>query len=252
MAGELTSDGRYIYTNTAMTEIYVPEEIVESPDDKVKPSSIAYEYGDGFVIFGICYIRFFKSEDMDRDAVQPKTLMYPNLIMTSPSESVKNVKLTINGIEDKYRVLKYYHGDVLMEASSRKSATNCEAFIKLLSAGKLPRSLRYDDVYAAWMDNYKINGMTPNVPAVMLQAIIAEMYRDPTDLSRQFSKVIGENPKVDPRAYIPLNMNAVSSYSSVASGMSFERMSEKITTSLVMTKDGTPQKPSPIEKVLRM
>ena len=94
--------------------------------------------------------------------------------------------------------------------------------------------------------------MTPNAPAVMLQAIIGEMYRDPNDPSRQFSKVIGANPKVDPRSYQAMSMNAVSAYSSVMSALSFERMTEKLTSSINMTKSGVKQKKSPIEQIITM
>ena len=252
MANELTSDGKYIYINCPYAEMYIPEEIIDTPTGDAKPSSISYEYGTGFVTFGICYMRFFKDPNQSRNDVPVRTLVYPNLIETHPSDSSKGIALMINGKADKYRILKYEHGDVLMEATSRKSSQNCEAFMRLLSSGKIPNSLTYDEVYQAWMDNYAINGMTPNAPAVMLQAIIGEMYRDPSDPSRQFSKVIGANPKVDPRSYQAMSMNAVSAYSSVMSALSFERMAEKLTSSINMTKSGVKQKKSPIEQIITM
>ena len=181
-----------------------------------------------------------------------KTLIYPNLIETHPSDSTKGVTLTINGKTDHYRILKYTHGDVLMEATSRKSSQNCEAFMRWLSSGKVPKSLTYDEVYQAWMDNYAINGMSPNAPAVVLQAIVGEMYRDPNDPSRQFAKVIGANPNIDPRSYQAMSMNAVSAYSSVMSALSFERMAEKLTSSINMTKSNVKQKKSPIEQIITM
>lgn len=252
MAGELLNDGKYIYINTPYAEMYIPEEIIDTPTGDPKPSSVAYEYGTGFVTMGICYMRFFKDPNANRDDVPIKTLIYPNLIETKPSDSSKGVALMINGKADRYRILKYDHGDVLMEATSRKSSQNCEAFMRLLSSGKIPNSLTYDEVYQAWMDNYNINGMDPNAPAVVLQAIIGEMYRDPKDPSRQFSKVIGENPKIDPRSYQAMNMNSVSAYSSVMSALSFERMTEKLTSSINMTKSGVKQKKSPIEQIITM
>lgn len=252
MAGELMNDGKYIYINVPYAEMYIPESIIDTPDGDPKESSVAYECGTGFVTLGICYMRFFKNENQTRDEVPVRTLIYPNLIETHPSDSSKGVTLTINGKTDKYRILKYEHGDTLMEATSRKSSKNCEAFMRLLSSGKIPSSLTYDEVYQAWMDNYDINGMSPSAPAVMLQAIIGEMYRDPKDPSRQFSKVIGENPKVDPRSYHAMSMNAVSAYSSVMSALSFERMTEKLTSSINMTKSGVKQKKSPIEQIITM
>ena len=252
MAGELMNDGKYIYINVPYAEMYIPESIIDTPDGDPKESSVAYECGTGFVTLGICYMRFFKNENQTRDEVPVRTLIYPNLIETHPSDSSKGVTLTINGKTDKYRILKYEHGDTLMEATSRKSSKNCEAFMRLLSSGKIPSSLTYDEVYQSWMDNYDINGMSPSAPAVMLQAIIGEMYRDPKDPSRQFSKVIGENPKVDPRSYHAMSMNAVSAYSSVMSALSFERMTEKLTSSINMTKSGVKQKKSPIEQIITM
>ena len=252
MAGELMNDGKYIYINVPYAEMYIPESIIDTPDGDPKESSVAYECGTGFVTLGICYMRFFKNENQTRDEVPVRTLIYPNLIETHPSDSSKGVTLTINGKTDKYRILKYEHGDTLMEATSRKSSKNCEAFMRLLSSGKIPSSLTYDEVYQAWMDNYDINGMSPSAPAVMLQAIIGEMYRDPKDPSRQFSKVIGENPKVDPRSYHAMSMNAVSAYSSVMSALSFERMTEKLTSSINMTKSGVKQKKSTIEQIITM
>ena len=252
MAGELMNDGKYIYINVPYAEMYIPESIIDTPDGDPKESSVAYECGTGFVTLGICYMRFYKNENQSRDEVPVRTLIYPNLIETHPSDSSKGINLTINGKTDKYRILKYEHGDTLMEATSRKSSKNCEAFMRLLSSGKIPNSLTYDEVYQAWMDNYDINGMSPSAPAVMLQAIIGEMYRDPKDPSRQFSKVIGANPKVDPRSYHAMSMHAVSAYSSVMSALSFERMTEKLTSSINMTKSGVKQKKSPIEQIITM
>ena len=252
MAGELLNDGKYIYINAPYAEMYIPAAIIDPPTGDPKPSSVAYEYGEGFVTIGICYMRFFKDPNAPRDSVKISTLVYPNLIESHPTDSVKGVDLMINGKADKYRVLKFEHGDVLMEATSRKSSQNCEMFMRLLSSGKIPDSLSYDEVYQAWMENYAINGMSPNAPAVVLQAIVGEMYRDPKDPSRQFSKVIGANPKVDPRSYQAMSMNAVSAYSSVMSALSFERMTEKLTSSINMTKSGVKQKKSPIEQIITM
>lgn len=253
MAGELISDGKYILINTEYAEAYVPEELIDSPEGEPKPSSVGYEYGDGFVILGICYMRFYGDVGLPRDSVPLSTLIYPNMIETKPTSFVKSSKLSLNdGEEESYRVLQYYRGDVLMEATSRKSSTNCESFLKLLSSGKIPRSLTYDEVYKAWMDNYLINGMTPKAPAVTMQAIVAELYRDPNNPANQFSRVIGKNPKIDPRSYMPVNMNGASAYSSVMSALSFERFSEKLVSSINMVKAGVPQRQSPLEAVITM
>ncbi|MEG2267692.1 MAG: hypothetical protein RSC68_25620, partial [Acinetobacter sp.] len=52
--------------------------------------------------------------------------------------------------------------------------------------------------------------------------------------------------------FIAVNMNEVSSFSSVMSALTFERFSDKLTTSLNMSKSGAKQTKSPIEKVISM
>jgi isopentenyl diphosphate isomerase/L-lactate dehydrogenase-like FMN-dependent dehydrogenase len=51
---------------------------------------------------------------------------------------------------------------------------------------------------------------------------------------------------------IAFNMNEVSSYTSVLSALTFERFSDKLTTSLNMTRENVVQNKSPIEKVISM
>jgi hypothetical protein len=47
-------------------------------------------------------------------------------------------------------------------------------------------------------------------------------------------------------------MNNVASATSVFSALSFERFSDKMTTSLNMTREGVQQRRSPVEEVLSM
>jgi hypothetical protein len=196
-------------------------------------------------------MRFFDSEDTPREKVKVRTCNYPNIIETRPSGDITVEILEFNGEIDKYKVLRYFKGDIFMDAASQEAATNAEMFTRLITSGKVPKSLSYDDIFFAWIKNFEINGVNPAVPPIALQTIISEMCRDPNDISKQFRTVAGKG-KVDPYSYIMLNMNAVSAYSSVMSSMSFERFAEKLTTSLNMTKDGVKQKPSPIEQIITM
>jgi len=249
----LIVDGENICITCEYAEAYIPEAIIINPDGAISPSAIAYESGSSFNTLGIFYIRFFNNEEDSRDSIPLHTMIYPNIIESYPSDATTSIYMTIGDAEpEKYRVLKYYQGDALMESTSRKSHTNCEMFMRLLSSARLPRSLTYDQVFTAWMDNYNINGMTPQVPAVVLQMIVSEMYRNPNNPSEQFSKVVGKNLKADPKGYVPMTMNQVSAYSSVMSALSFERITEKVTSALIMSKNGVPQKKSPVERIITM
>ena len=252
MADELINDGKYIYINTPYAEAYIPNEIFDKPTEDPTASSLAYDAGDYVVTIGIFCMRFFNSDEnlqQNREKSPVRTLIYPNKIETHPSGHREKGVLTINGVTDTYRVYKYYQGDILMESASKKSYMNTEMMTKLVMSGKLPKSLSYDDLYFSWFDSFRVNAINPGIPPVLMQAIVAKMCRSGNNVNEQF-RMQASKKKVDPHDYIMLSMNQVAAYSSAMSGMAFERFSEKLTTSLIMSKEGLKQEPSPIEKLL--
>ena len=254
LAKELLNDGKYIFIDTPCAEAYIPDDLFDRPNEDPSPSSLAYNTGESIVTIGIFYMRFYDTDEVVpsmREKTKLRTLVYPNKIETFPSGNTTRETLTLNGITDIYRVFRYYKGDILMESTSQKSPNNVEMFTKLVMAGKVPSSLSYDEVYFAWKKNFEINGVSTAIPPVLLQAIISKVCRNPEDTGEEFRKVIGKK-KVDPHDYIMLSMNQISAYSSVMTSMAFERFSEKLTTSLIMSKEGTPQEKSPIEQVITM
>lgn len=254
MSKELLNDGKYIFINTPYAEAYIPDDLFDRPNEDPSPSSLAYNTGESIITIGIFYMRFFDSEDninSQREKVKLRTLAYPNKIETFPTGNTSRETLTINGNTEVYRVLRYYQGDILMSAASQKSANNVEMFTKLVMAGKVPNSLSYDELYFTWKKNFEINDVNAAIPPVLLQAIISKICRNPENTSQEFRKLVGKR-KVDLYNYIMLSMNQISAYSSVMTSMAFERFAEKLTTSLIMTKEGTPQEKSPIEQVITM
>lgn len=252
MANELINDGKYIFINSQYAEAYIPDEIFDKPTDDPTNSSLAFDTGESVTTIGIFYMRFFDVDDVTteiRNKTPVKTLSYPNKIETVPTGGMTKATLEINGQTDVYRIYKYNHGDILMESASKKSYLNTQMFTKLIMSGKIPKSLSYDEIYFNWLKSFQINGINPGIPPVLMQAIVAKMCRLSTDMSKQFRMIAGKQ-KVDPHDYTMLSMNQVSAYSSVMSSMAFERFAEKLTTSLIMTKEGLPQEPSPIEKLI--
>lgn len=242
----LYTDGSYIYINTDRAEAYIPENMIG--DVIEKKSSICYEYGTGYMTLGVMDMRFFDSNDK---VIADKTLIYPNMIETRPNSSDSNVYLDINGNANKYRVLHYDKGDILMPAQSKQSADNVTTFLKLLLSGNIPKALDYESTYKAWIKNIAINKINPGVPDVMLQAVIATMCRYNKDNSVQFRKVYG-NPGVSKDDYTFLSGNEVTSAASVLTALSFERYGDKLATSITMSKEGKVQDISPVEQVITM
>lgn len=245
---EFIADEDWIYINRPYAEAYIPEDIFGDPEKSSRVT--AAEYGDGIQAIGIFRMRFFDDEDQPREKAKLHTFCYPNMIETYPT-SYETVTLVIDNMEQKYRVLKYYQGDRMCRTTSTQDSEHVERYLKMLMNAKLPRSLKYDDVYKAWIDNYTSNGLMPPIPAVNLQMIVAEQCRDPKNPVTPFCKVIGKGG-VSQYDYLPMNMNDVSAYSSIMAGLSFERLADKLTTSLNMTKQGVKQTKSPVEEVLSM
>lgn len=81
--------------------------------------------------------------------------------------------------------------------------------------------------------------------------IWAEMCRSRKDITIPFRKEYGTG-KVDPTHYIQTNMDNVAAATSVFSGIAFQRTTEKLASSINMTKNNIEQRRSPIEKVLSM
>lgn len=244
---EFVKDSDNVYVNRTYMEAYIPESLFGDPS---KESTIASEYSDGIRTVGMFYVKIFDNEgEVNRDKTDTFTFNYPNTIITYPTE-YETLNLVINGIPDKYRVLKYYKGDIIMNRYNKKDSENCELFLKLLTSGKMPK-LSYNDLITAWTKNFQINGLDPTVPLVIMQIIVSEMCRYPGDPTKQFRKIAGKGG-VSMIDYVLMSMNDVSAYSSVLSSLIFERFSDKLLTSILMTVQGKEQNKSPIEKVMSM
>lgn len=249
---EFMKKDNYIILNVPSAEVYIPYEIVGDPS---KGNPVAYEYGNGVRTIGLFNMRFFDKDEIekkDRDKSPLRTFNYPNLITMYPSKKDTEIlQLSADLEEDKYYVLEFHRGDVIMEAKSQKSSKNCETFMNFLIKGKLPKGLNYTDLYFAWERNFQINGVNPGVPSITLQTIISENCRSKNDPMKQFRKVVSDKG-VTMTDYKVHNMVNICSNSSVLNALTFERFSDMLTSSLNMSKTGQAQNTTPLEKVLTM
>lgn len=246
---EFVKSGDHIVLNVPYAEAYIPASIFGDAD---KGNPTAYEYGEGIRTVGLFNIRFYKSDDSSRDASKLRTFNYPNMITMFPSEKeFLTLKLSPDMDEDKYLVLKFFEGDIIMSTRIQQNSKNCEYFMNLLIKGKLPKGLSYVDLYLAWEKNFRINNVNPGVPAITLQTIISENCRAKGDPRTQFRKVV-DTPGTTLSDYKVHNMVDICSNSSVMNALTFERFKEMLTSSLNMSISNVKQNTTPLEDVLRM
>jgi len=238
-----------IKLNVPYAEIYIPYDLFGDPE---KESPVAYFYGDGIRTIGLFNMRFYKSEDDDRDSAKLRTFCYPNNIDTYPFEwEILTLKLSEDLEPDKYYVLKYRKGDIVMNDLVKMSSKNCERFLNLLIKGKLPTGIPYTDLLFSWIKNLEINDVNPGVPSLIMQFIISENCRSKDNPMLQFRKVAGKG-NVKMTDYKVYNMVNVASHTSVMAALTFERFGDMLTSALNMTKSGVKQNKSPLEKVLSL
>lgn len=248
----MSTDGENVLLNVPYAEAYIPYDIIGDPQ---KGNPVAYRYGDGFRTIGLFNIRFYNSDQDDRASSPLRTFKYPNVITTYPSDSgeVSTLQLDPNMEPDKYCILKYYEGDVIMSvaSASQMSSKSCEVYMNQLIMGKLPKGINYMDMYFSWVKNFQINGQNPGVPFVTLQMIVAANCRYAKDPSIEFRKVVN-NPDVKMTDYEVHNMVDIASASSVFNALTFERYGDMLTSSLNMSKQDKKQITTPLEEVLYM
>ncbi len=242
---KFVQDQDYIYINSLYAEAYISESLFQKSEQE---NAIVREYGDGIQAIGVFAMRFFDTEEYDREKTKIDIVKYPNVIDTYPTKYFRE-KLVINGVEDTYRVLLYEKGDIFMPSVVDENPLNCENFIDFLISGKLPHNIKYNDVYELWLKNFKINGITPPVPGTTLQMIIAKLYRQKDDLTAEFRLVAGTG-KVSMIDYQTSNPRQITMNSSVLAGLGFEDFGDALASALLISKRGTKQKLSPVEEVI--
>lgn len=245
---EFTRDGDDIVLNVPYAEAYLPESLFKETDSD---SAVAVEYGEGFKVVGIFNMRFFNSDQEPRDSKPIRTFNYPNPIVTYPDSSTIQKLELIPGRPDRYRVFRYYLGDTVMGSEEVEATGNCTKFLHMIIRGKIPTTMPYDEFIHVWEKNFEINSFNPGVPSVTLQMIWAELCRDPDDVTKPFRFKYGRG-NASPTNYNLVNMNTVAAATSVFSGLSFERLGEKMASAINMTRSGAEQRRSPVEDVLTM
>ena len=241
-----------VFTGTYM-EAYIPLKTFEAVD--------AVTMGDTIRIFGIFNFKVFNKIDItdeDRAKAKLETFTLPSTMDTVPSEQeIKVLKLdrSIEGlVEEQYKVLKYYNGDLLVKNLNVISdVDNVDIFIKILNSAKIPRTIPYDALPKLLEKCIDINNLKSRVPVLVYETLMTEICRYYKDPSKPFRMVIGADKgnAIGQNDYVPMRIRGIAQNNSAYTAITFEDFDTSATSAVNKKRYGEHSNISPIEKILK-
>lgn len=182
---------------------------------------------------------------------QLETFNFPSTveIMAKPEEKRK---MDIYGEEETFFVFRIYKNQRIMRDQFQKNSSNVTKFINILTGGKIPKTIPYNQILEIWQRNLAMNGVHLNVAAVVLESIIAQIYRDRNKPQKRFALTIGKQANGDEYNYVTANVRQITSLDSTFGGLTFEDMDQMRIDGINNTVYKKPQSISPIEKIIKM
>jgi hypothetical protein len=205
---------------------------------------------DAVSIFGFfdSYVYDVTEEGEKGKLIDTLFFKLPTKILAIPSEIEKGKK-EFTG----YTVLNFNSGDTFIakNAAVRDSGI---AFIyfKLMTDGKLPRSIKYDEISYYFEECCKVNDIGIGACSTLSDLFVVVTCRDPKNVNRQFREAIRENPKIDLTKYVPIEINKVPGLSSQFNALTAGNPRAGITATIGATKSGEMknEEGSMVEKVI--
>ena len=176
-----------------------------------------------------------------------KPFRFPTVFLCKPGEmeKVKNVKLTEHVEAQDYRLLKFRKGDqVVVSVKVPEMVANAEEFYKLFTSGKMPTTIKYDEIQDYFLENIRLNGADYGISIQLFGIIIGEMCRDPKDPSKLFRHTSMSNMT----AYQMLNIREVPKYISPFTSITSENFDDSLVNAIINKNT----KYSPMEKLFTM
>lgn len=234
--GCLYAKGGKIYTNKYM-EFYVPMEYFNV--------GMAYNKGISIETFGVVYVREF-----DKGNEGPIRLFNAPTVINLMLYEFEQEFITINNKSISVMTLKYLQDSCVMHQSVTKGRMIAEDFLALMLAGKLPSTLKYDQVIDTWWRNLEIAGINYKVPSKIYEMIIASIYRNPHNPKERYGQYYGRSNTATGYDYKTEKVKDVVKDLSTFSGMVFEDIGLMISNGINNSLDDIDEPISPLEKII--
>lgn len=181
---------------------------------------------------------------------KPITLLNLPAILNFEVYETSEGNIDIKNISIPVKTLKYMKDAYVMNASIERGREVCEAFLNVMLSGKLPKNLDYSRLIDIWWKNIEIAGVNLGVPSKIFEMIIANIYRDRSDIKKRFAEYYGSSPDSNGFNYQTGNVRKIVEKLSTFSGLAFEDISTMITSGINNSKNNVEEKESPIEKII--
>lgn len=243
MAGIFVKKDISLLLNVDYMEAYIPEHLFKK--------GLNEELGDKVSLLGIFNFKIGKGPDKLDNKIH--TFHFPSMIVTAPSsidtEEFELIKGT--GVQ-RYKVLKYYKGNAVMESlHTIADIGNVEKFVNLLLEAALPNTLPIPDVKRLFLQNIIVNKQSLGISDVALSAMVSEIYRYKNDMSIPFRKMYGAG-KAGELDYQAANARVVSANNGTFSGLIFEDQDTMLVSAVNKKRYNKKENESPLEKIIRV
>lgn len=237
-------DGNIVFTGDYM-EFYIPEYYFDR--------RMAEQMGEQMRVFGLFNLQLFDKNNKKIGKLE--TFNVPSTIIITSTEiedRIMNLSVGEDDEEQKYTVVKFRQNDVIMRQGYPQDSSNVSLFLDMLTSGKIPRTIPYNKILSLWQENLRLNGVHLNVASNVLEAIIAEIYRDPKNPEKKFASIVSKSANPDQLSYRPASIREVCAYNSTFSALTFEDFDQMANASINIKRYNKEQSDSPLEKIIRM
>lgn len=172
---------------------------------------------------------------------------FPTVFLSKPAEieKVKDLKLTATTEPCDYRLLKYRKNDIIVvSVKVPQNVNNMEELFKLFAiSGRLPTTVRYDEMHEYFIENAELNGASySSLSLQMFGIFVSQIARCKSDLSKPFrlQKI------TDMTDYTTMNMADLPKYIDPYAAITSQNFDDAVVAATMSNKTST----SPMEKVL--
>ena len=209
----------------------------------------AENLGDKLNVFGVFNVGIFTNGKLD----YIDTMSVPSWIKINANQ-IENRMVELPGIGNTAcKVIKYDEGNEITLNAIVADSENAQSYLRLITYGKLPKSIPYYKSLELWQKNQSLNDVNFGVPSLILEVILSVCYRYEKNTAKKFASVIGRpNSTVTEYDYVMASIRSICQYTSTFSAITFEDMDSMITASINRLREHREETDSPVEGLFKL